>query len=47
MLLGSTTARVQNLSAKPSRPFCLKEKKTQLVPPSKIIWSDDAGYWNP
>ena len=24
-------------SAKPSRPFCLKEKKIQLVPPPKII----------
>ena len=46
MLLRSTTARVRNLSAKPSRPFCLKEKKTQHVPLPKIICSDDAGYWN-
>ena len=37
-------ARVRNLSAKPSRPFYLKEKRKQLVPPPKIICSDDAGY---
>ena len=36
-------ARVRYLSTKPSRPFCLKEKRKQLVPPPKIILSDAAG----
>ena len=41
---GAPLATVRNLSAKASRPFYLKEKRKQLVPPPKIMFSDDAGH---